>query len=354
MGEGFFSETVSSDPREMPADLENFLTGEKLSNFSFPSSNEIKSELHSNTHPVTMLEEALVSRLPRVKGTEILKNLNLIGIDGSSFSLRGHPFRIIIARSAVFSFSQRVENSLNIAKSHKGAIRIVLPNKTGDSIESELRRKEISTLAYIESKTATEIVDKVGVSNIDILYRDGPLYFREGFHFSRNSVKYLTDRGVPVVGVVKNSFSRRIMDALGYEGLLDSDFFSYFLNPGYRSSFFLINDVKINGKTRNLEKNLRQIFFYLITPKGMLIKVELPYWFYVEYNPKLIVKCIWASILIGEGNNVYPISKADSLARFSRYERRAFEERFKRISEDLGFKSPTFYNQMRWGSFSAK
>lgn len=350
----FFSETISSKPREMPADLESFLTGEQLSNFSFPSSNEIKRELHSNSHSVTMLEEELISRLPRVKSTEILKDLNLVGIDGSSFSLRGHPFRVIIARSAVFSFSQRLENSLNIATSYKGIIRIVLPNKTGNSIESELRRKEINTLAYVESKTATEIVDKVGVSNIDILYKDGPLYFREGFHFSRNSIKYLTDRGVPVVSVVKNSFSRRIMDALGYEGLLDSDFFSYYLKPGYRSSFFLINDIKINGKTRKLEKSQRQTFFYLITPKGLLIKVELPYWFYLEYDPELIVKCIWASILIGEGKNVYPISKADSLARFSRYERRTFEERFKRVSEDLGFKSPTFYDQMRWGGFSAK
>ncbi|NIQ07480.1 MAG: DNA double-strand break repair nuclease NurA [Candidatus Korarchaeota archaeon] len=352
--ESVSKEVFPPETYEIPTNLKTFLREQGVNNISFPSLEEVKNALTTEKHRILMLEEDLLIPLPRLKGGKPLKHLNLIGIDGSSFSLRGHPFRMIVARSAVFSFSQRVKESLNISTAYKGIIRLVFPDRTGRDLESELRLKEISTLAYIESKTAVEVADNVGPSNIDIMYRDGPLYFRNGFSFSLHSVKYLSDLGIPVIGVVKNSFSRSIMSALNFEGFLDSDFFSYYLQPGYRSSFFLLRDLRVNGKRKDLEKNLRQVFFYFITPKGILLKVEIPYWLYIEYGPKLIVKLVWASILIGEGKNVYMLSRADKIARFSKYERRAFSRELKRCSQDLGFNSPITYNQMRWGGFSAK
>ncbi|MCD6490866.1 MAG: DNA double-strand break repair nuclease NurA, partial [Candidatus Korarchaeota archaeon] len=337
--------------RNILAAIEKMISKTIVNTNFLPDPQRVIDSLKTNDNLVELLEDKLLYKLRNARAHTVFKDMNVIGIDGSSFSIRGHPIRIIVARSGIFVHSQRLRNVIRVSGPYKVIIRTLGPS--GRDFEEDLRRAETESLAFIESKTALELANNFSM-NVDLFFRDGPLYFPFGYDYDIETNIELSKLGIPQINVVKNCASQAVMASVDCNYMYDSDFFAYYLKPLWRSAFFLLKDVKFASNIKlQIDLDIKPVFTYVMSPKGNLIRYEIPYWVFSEYEPEIILDYITADLLLGEGNMSYIISRADSIAKFSELEKRMISEIFRKTVIKLGYKSPLFFNQIRWGTQSS-
>ncbi|MGQ4890943.1 MAG: DNA double-strand break repair nuclease NurA [Candidatus Njordarchaeia archaeon] len=298
---------------------------------------------------IEFLEDELLFPVSLGKPHEVLNNMNIVGVDGSSVVFRGHPFRLIIARSAVYTHSQKLVNVLRLYGLYKSTLRIVDEYPLFFDIDDVLRRFESETLSFIESETIIDIGKKFGSDYVDLIVHDGPLYFPNGTSYTENMLRVLYELDIPIVGIVKNSFSRLIVDIIGGGFYLDSDFFSFHLKENFRTSFFLNNKVGLVD-----DRDLRVVSAYYMTPKKNLLRIDVPLWVFEQLGPEKIMEIIVADIAIGGGSYSYVLGKADKIAKFSEFERGRLLSYLKLVIHGLGFHEDKFYNHVRWGLYGLR
>ena len=306
-------------------------------------------EQSKNSGDVEFLEDNFLLPVVMVKPHEVLNNMNIVGVDGSSVVFRGHPFRLIIARSAVYTHSQKLVNVLRLYGLYKSTLRIVDEYPLFFDIDDVLRRFESETLSFIESETIIDIGKKFGSDHIDLIIHDGPLYFPNGAEYTANMLKVLYELDIPIVGIVKNSFSRLIVDLLGGGFYLDSDFLSFHLRENYRTSFFVNNKVGLLD-----DRDLRVVSSYYMTPKGNLLRIDVPLWVFEQFGSEKIIDIVVSDIAIGGGSYSYVLGKADKMAKFSEHERERLLRYLKMIINQFGFHEDKFYNHVRWGLYGLR
>ena len=275
----------------------------------------------------------------------VFNELNILAVDGSSIVFKGHPVRIIIARSGVFSHSQRLTNVIRLIGPYRSVFRIVDDYEGYVDIEDALRKYESETLAFVESQTIIDISEMLNVGEIDFIFHDGPLYFPNGFEYTYEMANYLYKTGTPLISVVKNSYSRTIMQKLGLKGFLDSDFFAYNLKPGTRSPFFLNENP--NYEIDNYD--LKPVSCYFMTPAGSLLRIDVPYWVFEDYGAEKIVEIVAADVYLGSGKHSYFLKMADKKAKFSDYEKKKLLRELESLIFRAGYNEGSFYNHKRWG-----
>lgn len=293
-------------------------------------------------------EESFIIPVDIEEPHKILSDLNLLAVDGSSLVFKGHPVRLIIARSGVYSHSQRLTNVLRVNGVYMSTVRLVDEYPSFIDLDDVLRRFESETLAFVESKTIIDIVEKNDGKDIDFILHDGPLYFHHGFKYTYEAVQVLYDFGVPIIGLVKNSYSRLIADLMGLRNILDSDILSYHLPNGARSAFF-INKI---SNQYVVSDDLQVVSAYYMTPKGNLLRIDVPYWVFESYGARKLMEIIAADVMMGGGNTSYLVSMADKKAKFSDYEKKSILEALRKLIYGSGFNDEFFYNHKRWGFHS--
>jgi len=217
-------------------------------------------------------------------------------------------------------------------------------------IDDLLRKYESETLSFVESKTIIDIVEKDKGENIDFVIHDGPLYFPNGFKYTYEMSQILYNLGVPIISLVKNSYSRLIADLMGLKNLIDSDILSYHLPNGARSAFFI-------NKSSNqfvVSEALQVVSAYYMTPKGNLLRIDVPYWVFESFGAKRIIEIVAADVMMGGGNTSYLVSMADRKAKFSDYEKRAILLELRKMIYGSGFHNEFFFNHKRWGFHSLR
>ncbi len=310
---------------------------------------QLNSEIF-NSLKVEFLEYEAIIDVPQLEPHKVFSDLNIMAVDGASVVFKGHPIRLVVARSGVFSHSQRLTNVLRLNNTPKSTLRIVDAYGEFLDIDDLIRKVESETLAYIESETIIELVDKLDVDDIDYVFHDGPLYFPNGFEYTYDMVKFLYEKGVPIISIVKNSYSRTIMEMLGNPRYLDSDFFSFFLKPGTRSPFF----VNENPKQEVKESELKNVSSYYMTPNGALIRIDVPYWVFEDYGATKIIEIVASDISLGNGKHSYLLKKADRIAKFTEYEKKKLLRELEFILSSAGFNEQSFYNHKRWGLYATR
>jgi len=314
-------------------------------NSILPTPDEVYAALSKELSYITPLENQLIMNISVIQPFKVFRGLTLVGIDSSSFVFRGHPLRLIIARSGVFVYSQRTMKILRVFNPFKYVLGIV--HSLDDELDEEISRFESRCMSYVEIKTA-ETIAKTVPDLVDIIFFDGPIFTKHNYDLMLDLLKLLKEKNIISFHVVKNCTSSKIMSASGYFGLLDSDFFSYYLKPGQRSCFMIWKKVIIGNKEINVPEEFLPVFAYFMTWKKQLLRVEVPKWIYDKYGLELIERIIVSDIILGNKETSYMISRADRLAKFSERERRMLEFNLRVLAQRLGFSSPEFYNQKRW------
>jgi len=291
------------------------------------------------------LEDRPIFKIDIDKPYSVFNNMTVIGVDGSSLVFKGHPLRLIITRSAVFSHSQRRINVVRINGVYKVLVRIVDELPFLGDIDDFLRILESYTLSYLESTTINEICKKYGADLIDLVLKDGPLYNinNEGISDMLSSLYKL---GIPIIGVVKNSYSKFVTKAINIDNMFDSDFFSFLLVPNSRSPFFMLVDEK--------SEQHKLVMTYYMTPRRTIMRIEVPYWVYEEYGPDLIASYIAADTILGKGHFSYILSRADKISKFSENEKKILLRQLEKMLLSYGSKAPYFFNEYRWGLHSLR
>ena len=280
----------------------------------------------------------------------ILHNKNLLGSDGSSFVLRVHPFRIIIARSGIYLYSLKpIPNKISFLGAYDSTFSFV-ENLTGDSLEDAIKRAESRVLADLETRSVLQFIDEIDGA-IDLVIMDGPLYHPVTYDINLKFLKELYYQRIPVIYIVKNSVSRRFTRLLGIP-LLDSDFLAYKLRPNERTPAIIVKNILSDkGELIGIENKLRPVSFYYMSPKRILFRIDVPLWVVEDYLLENIVKWSISDILLGGGTKSFMISKAESVAKFSESEKKYIKAFLEKLLAQHGIISPSTYNQFRWGVF---
>ncbi len=293
-------------------------------------------------HGIIMLEDSIIKRMPQVKPLGILKGRNIVGVDGGVFSLKLYPFRIIVARSGVYSFPMRDYAGFGVRNIWRFILSVL---RSRGRIEEQLRKKMREVLFYVESTTVREIAEEYG-SAIDVVFWDGPMYTRRHLRKQYSTIKSLSDRAIMCIRVVKNPFSSRLLKGTKMDSLTDADVLSYYLRPNMRTSMFLLD----NRFVRGIPRDLKPVFFYVKTDLRVLLRYEFPYWMLEEYGIDDILNIIAADLAMGNGFS-YVVGRADFIARFSEDERRYIAFKIFRMLRENGFPDFLTFNQRRWGKF---
>lgn len=290
---------------------------------------------------VEPLEDSFKVSVRTVDPIQILSDKSIVGIDGGAFTIKFHPLRFIIAKSAIFTHTQRFR-AQGVRGIWRTAFSIV--RKSGN-FEELLRRKVREVLVKVESKTTLEVIEEFG-DNIDAIFWDGPLYNRRYFDEFYNVVKAARDFSVPIIKLVKNSFSARIAQYLGFDELSDADLFSAFLGSRERSAFFLYK----GPMAVDLPIKFRPVFFYVKTSNKLILRYEFPYWVLEEYGSGYIQRIIYADMQLGGGLS-YVLMRADNLARFTDQERRRIVYHIISALRKNGLDDVLLFNERRWARF---
>jgi hypothetical protein len=160
----------------------------------------------------------------------------------------------------------------------------------------------------------------------------------------------LYDLDIPLIGIVKNSYSRLLMDLMGSEKYLDSDFFSFHLSANERTAFFVYDDPRIDIRILDL----RPVASYYMTPNQNLLRIEVPYWVYESMGPERIMNIVQSDVILGGGSYSFILGKADKWAKFNEYERKNLLMFLKDILNRSGFHEDKFFNHSRWGLHSLR
>lgn len=328
--------------------LEELLEGSLKSDFTLPSPDEVMEVLSREGSYVVPLEDSLIKPCRLVRPHVVLQNKTLVGIDSSAFVFKGHPIRLVVARSAVSVYSQRRLRVLRVRNPYLYVVEVVQASGA-DDLEEEFVRTESRAMALAESRTAIDLASRAR-REIDAVFFDGPMYSRHTHDISLETLKELQQRELPSVHVVKNCSASRIMSLCGCLGLLDSDFFSYYLRPGFRSCFFLWKSVVLGDITVDAPSDLLPVYAYFMTWSRHLLRVEVPRWVFEALGPEGVEALVISDLLLGGRSASYLISRADRLARFSERERSMLEFTLRILARRLGFVSPEFFNQTRWWS----
>jgi len=291
---------------------------------------------------VIPLENEFFYKLPDVNPMDVLRGRNIVGVDGGAFSLRLHPLRIVIAKTAVYALSMNSDRSFDIKDVWKFSVSIL--RKNGNVVE-QVRRKIKEVLVSLEASTIRELAEEYS-NIIDIVIWDGPLYTRKFFNKFYTAIKSLVDRAIICIKIVKNPFSSWLSKTINLESLSDADMLSYYLFPNMRTAMFLF-DGKI---VANIPYDMKPVFFYVKTGQRVIVRYEFPYGLIEEYGKEEILRIISADLQLGSGIS-YVVSRADKIARFCDEEKRHIAYRIFIAFKKCGVTDLLMYNQLRWGRF---
>ena len=281
-------------------------------------------------------------RIQKVDPIRALNDKNITGIDGGAFSIKFHPIRLIMAKSAVFMHTQKLF--------FKGAIKgvwrtsVSILRKVGN-MEEQVRRRTKRLLVELESRTVLEIIEEYD-NSIDAIFWDGPLYGMRFFDRYYEVVRKAKDYAIPVIKLVKNSFASRITSFFGLSDIFDADLFSMLLDNNERSTVYLLE----NKLSRQLPESLKPVFFYVKTPNRLIVRYEFPYWVIEDYGLAYILRLIYADMQLGGGIS-YVLSKADQIARFTDQEKRRIIYHVISVLKKNGLDDILLFNERRWSKF---
>lgn len=291
---------------------------------------------------VVPLESKYRYDVPRVDPLMALKNKAIVGVDGGVFSIKLHPMRIILAKSAVFFHSQRPDFDYDIKGVWRTSVTIL---RRAGNLEEQLRRNMRDALVNIESQTVKELAEEYG-GYIDAVFWDGPLYTSRRISRFYSAIKTLANRAIICIKSVKNSFASRIAQVAEMPELTDADLYVVYLKHNQRSSVFIYE----GGYASRLPEDMKPAFFYVKSQQKIMLRYEFPYWTVEEFGLDYVLRLIFADLALGNGIS-YVISRADGLARFSDQEKRHLIYRVLRVLKESGVDEAMLFNERRWARF---
>ncbi|MCR8455146.1 MAG: DNA double-strand break repair nuclease NurA [Candidatus Korarchaeota archaeon] len=291
---------------------------------------------------VIPIESRYKYEVPHVDPIQALKNKAIVGVDGGVFPIKLHPVRLILARSAVFTYSRRIDFDYNLRGIWKSSIAI--QQSLGDS-EEQIRRKIREMLLDLEVQTVKEFLNEYG-AHIDAFFWDGPLYTSRYLSKLHSAVKALTNRSIICVKLVKNSLASRISQVIKGRGFSDADIYVAYLGVNERSSIFVYND----GYASKLADDMKPAFFYLKSPQRVILRYEFPSWVLEEFGINYVLDLVYADLALGNGLS-YVIGKADGIARFSDEEKKQLTLHVIKAIRENGIEDAFFFNERRWARF---
>ncbi len=214
-----------------------------------------------------MMEERLIKKVNKIENL----SLKIAAIDSGVFIKEFHGFYLLIIRSLGVIF--RYENSKLIeTTSFPKFPKVASFSFSEEEVEAIIKKniKRVEEELSLAIKCMKE-------NDIDALLIDGSLLplpsdrpkedsavfqeFRRLIEIYNEILKTALDRKVMLIGVVKDSRSKKIIKELGINKGVDSYFLNFFLKKGERTSVFeyskedkLLREIKLSEKIR---------FFYL-------------------------------------------------------------------------------------------
>ncbi len=288
------------------------------------------------------LEDGIIKGMPEINPLTIFKGKNVVGVDGGAFSLRLHPFRVIIARTAVFGLSMRNNETFGAKDVWRFSVSII---RRRGGVPEQVRRKVRDILMSLETVTIRELAEEYG-SVLDVVFWDGPIISRRYFKKFYSAIKSLVDRAIICIKIVKNPFSTWLSGITNVEALTDADLLSMYLPPNTRTIMFLYDNKLVNG----VPYYMKPVFFYVKTKGRVVFRYEFPYCVLEEYGKDQVLEIISADLQLGNGFS-YVIGRADKIARFCDEEKRYIAFRVLSAFKKCGIADILMYNQLRWGRY---
>lgn len=301
----------------------------------------------------------LVSRANTSEWTDVVSDVNVAAIDGSTTRVHGEEVRFVFTRSGYIIWSSKKKRSeritdrkrlpLDSSGKFRPLVYQILLDKRMTAASSDQDVLPEGDLTTVTSRVQTEslketemaaleyVIENYSPNEVDWIVMDGPIHYP--YHrFKVRMTELLKEslrKHIPVFGVTKRVQSKTLCKGLAgsqwYEN--DAAYFARKLPQSSRTIMWLERD-------SDLPEDLQRVFCFAKFPNApFVVRIETLYGWYSKLGEDFVAK-VFADSVYNDGRLPYSQQEAHDWVAYSRFEK---EDLAIFIQNKFGERGTVFY-----------